>query len=348
MDTTACIVHGKADLRVETTTAPKAGPGQVAVDVAFGGICGSDLHYVGHGRVGDFWIREPMILGHEVVGRVADTTDASPLSPGTAVAVHPATPCNECQQCRSGRRNICPNTRYLGSAAHRPHVQGGFANRIVMAVDQLFVLPAGLPLDRAVLAEPLSVALHAVAQAGDVKGRSVLVSGAGPIGLLVIAALKEAGAAHIIATDLLPEPLELARRIGATEVQLAGGSGREAEPAAVDVAIEASGSASALNNCIQRVVRGGTVVVLGLLPPGETPFAGNLVVTRELTLRGSFRFDTEFSDAIQLLAHGLDVNHIVTHVFPLSRAAEAFSVATDRARASKVLLEVSGEPHQGN
>jgi L-idonate 5-dehydrogenase len=344
MEATACIVHGKGDLRVETGAAPQPGPGQVAVDIAYGGICGSDLHYVNHGRVGDFWVREPMILGHEVVGSVADTGQESPLAPKTPVAIHPATPCNQCAQCRSGRRNICPNTRYLGSAAHHPHVQGGFATRIVVPLDQVYVLPAGLPLDRAVLAEPLSVALHAVAQAGEVKGRTVLVSGAGPIGLLVVAALKAAGAARITVADLLPQPLELARRLGATDVELANvtDSGT-ADPEASDIAIEASGAAAALTSSLKRVARGGTVVALGLLPPGDTPTPGNLVVTRELTVRGSFRFDKEFQDAIELLANGLDVADIVTHVFPVESAVEAFKVAADRGLASKVLIEFAGK-----
>jgi L-idonate 5-dehydrogenase len=343
METTACIVHGKDDLRVETKTTPEPGPGQVAIDVAFGGICGSDLHYVHHGHVGDFWIREPMVLGHEVVGRVAGAGDGSPLAAGTPVAVHPATPCNQCPQCRSGRRSVCPHTRYLGSAAHRPHVQGGFATRIVVPADQVHPLPPTLSLERAVLAEPLSVALHAVAQAGDVSGRTVLVTGAGPIGLLVVAALKEAGAARIIVTDLLPHPLDLARSVGATDTELAGAQGDAAEldPTLVDIAIEASGAAAGLNGCVNRVARGGTVVLLGLLPPGDTPIPGNVVVTRELTLRGTFRFDTEFADAIRLLDQGLDVDAIVTHVFPLKQANEAFTIAADRARASKVLLDLT-------
>ncbi|MFI7062530.1 L-idonate 5-dehydrogenase [Kribbella sp. NPDC050124] len=327
METTACVVHGKNDLRLETTTTAEPGAGQVAVDIAFGGICGSDLHYVLHGRVGDFWIREPMILGHEVVGRLTD---------GTAVAVHPATPCNSCRSCQTGRRNVCPNTRYLGSAAHQPHVQGGFATRIVVPADQVHALPPTLSLERAALAEPLSVALHAVRQAGDVSGRTVLVTGAGPIGLLVVAVLKAAGAERIIVTDLLPEPLELARRVGATEVELVP----DAESSEVDIAIEASGAPAGLSTCVQRVVRGGTVVLLGLLPPGDIPIPGNIVVTRELNLRGAFRFDTEFADAIRVLDDGLEVDAVVTHVFPLSQAAEAFAVAADPARSAKVLLDL--------
>ena len=330
METTACVVHGKDDLRLETTITPEPGAGEVAVDIAFGGICGSDLHYVRHGRVGDFWIREPMILGHEVVGRLAD---------GTAVAVHPATPCNQCRACQAGRRNICPNTRYLGSAAHQPHVQGGFATRIVVPADQVHPLPTTLSLERAALVEPLSVALHAVAQAGDVRGQTVLVTGAGPIGLLVVAVLKEAGAARIIVTDLLPEPLELARRVGATDVELVGDG---ATPAEIDIAIEASGAAAGLGTCVNRVARGGTVVLLGLLPPGDTPVPGNVMVTRELNVRGAFRFDTEFAEAIRLLDRGLDIGAVVTHVFPLSQASEAFAIAADPARSSKVLLDIAG------
>jgi L-idonate 5-dehydrogenase len=208
---------------VDEVASSVPGPGQVAVDVAFGGICGSDLHYYHDGRVGDFRVVEPMILGHEVAGRVAvggDGTDAPP--PGTPVAIHPATPCDECRECRAGHRNVCAATRYLGSAARVPHVQGGFAQRIVVPAGQVRPLPSGLPLRLAALTEPLSVALHAVHRAGEVRGSRVLVTGAGPIGCLVVAALRHAGAAEVIAVDLVDEALALAVRVGATSAVRAG------------------------------------------------------------------------------------------------------------------------------
>jgi L-idonate 5-dehydrogenase len=335
----ACVVHGAGDLRVDEVASSVPGPGEVAVDVAFGGICGSDLHYYHDGRVGDFRVVEPMILGHEVAGRVAvggDGTDAPP--PGTPVAIHPATPCDECRECRAGHRNVCAATRYLGSAARVPHVQGGFAQRIVVPAGQVRPLPSGLPLRLAALTEPLSVALHAVHRAGEVRGSRVLVTGAGPIGCLVVAALRHAGAAEVIAVDLVDEALALAVRVGATSAVRAGD--RAAWPDEVDVAIEASGAPAAFADCVGTVRRGGTVVMLGMLPPGEVGLVASTVVTRELHLAGAFRFDTEFDTALGLLAAGLEVEPVITHTVPLAEARAAFDLAGDRTTASKVLLDL--------
>ncbi|MGW2051340.1 zinc-binding dehydrogenase [Streptomyces sp. NPDC001858] len=260
---------------------------------------------------------------------------------GTPVAVHPATPCDRCAECSAGRRNVCADARYLGSAARTPHVQGGFARIVTAPAAQLRVLPPELALNRAVLAEPLSVALHAVHRAGDVAGRRVLVTGAGPIGCLVTAVLSHRGAADVVVSDLLDTPLRIAAACGATATVRADApdDGAWAEP--FDIAVEASGAPAGLRTCVERVRRGGTVVLLGLLPPGEVPLLGNIAVTRELELRGAFRFDAEFDEAIALLDRGLPVDAIVTHTFPLAESRAAFDIAHDRALASKVLLDLS-------
>ncbi|MDN0196008.1 L-idonate 5-dehydrogenase [Streptomyces sp. S.PNR 29] len=336
-----CVIHGQGDLRVDALPAPVPGPGGALVAVRYGGVCGSDLHYWRHGGVGDFRLREPMVLGHEVVGTVVGY--GSPDTPGppagTAVAVHPATPCGVCPECRDGRRNVCRDTRYLGSAARFPHVQGGFAGLVVVPVDQLRPLPAGLSLRRAALAEPLSVALHAVRRAGDVTGRHVLVTGAGPIGCLVVAAAKAAGAARVTVSDLLPAALEYASAVGADAVVRAGDPDDSRWPTEVDTAIEASGVAAGLGTCLRLVRRGGVVVQLGMLPPGQSPFAGNLVVSREIELRGSFRFDAEFDRALGLLAAEPSFDRLVSAVVPVRDAESAFVLAGDRSRSCKVLLD---------
>jgi len=340
----ACVVHGAGDLRIEDRAPAAPGPGEVAIAVAYGGICGSDLHYYHRGAVGDFTVREPMVLGHEVVGRVAELGPGTPgPAVGDAVAVHPATPCGECRECREDHRNVCSRSRYLGSAAHSPHVQGGFTRRLVVPADQVRALPAGLDLSRAVLAEPLSVALHAVRQAGDVRGKRVLVTGAGPIGCLVVAVLRHAGAAEVVVSDLLAQPLATASAVGATATVPAGRPEDPAWPDDVDVAIEASGAPAGLAACVRRIRRGGTVVLLGLLPTGETGFLGNVVVTREITLRGAFRFDHEFAEALELLAGDLPVDPVVTHTFPVTDVIAAFDLAGDRSVASKVLIDFTVE-----
>jgi L-idonate 5-dehydrogenase len=281
-----------------------------------------------------------MVLGHEVVGTVVSYGDGAsgPLA-GTAVAVHPATPCSVCPECADGRRNVCRDTRYLGSAARLPHVQGGFAAQVVVPADQLRPLPARLGLRRAALAEPLSVALHAVRRAGEVAGKHVLVTGAGPIGCLVVAAAKAAGAAHMTVTDLLPTALEYARIAGADSLVRADDPDDAGWPSEVDVAIEASGAAAGLDTCLRLVRRGGAVVQLGMLPPGLSRFAGNLVVSREIELRGAFRFDGEFDEALELLAAEASFDGLVSSVVPVREAESAFALAADRSRSCKVLLD---------
>ncbi|GAF50245.1 L-idonate 5-dehydrogenase [Rhodococcus wratislaviensis] len=335
----ACVVHGAHDLRVEDIEVQAPGRGQIAVDVAYGGVCGSDLHYAHRGGVGDFLVQEPMVLGHEVVGTVAALgDDVDGPEAGTPVAVHPATPCRKCPECLDHRENVCRDTRYLGSAARLPHVQGGFAQRIVLPAHQIRALPEGLSLETAVLAEPLSVALHAVARAGDVTGRSVFVTGAGPIGCLAVAALRAAGACDVIVSDLVPETLAVARAVGATAVVRADDP--DAAPTDIDIAVEASGAPAALGACVRAVRRGGRVVQLGLLPPGDVTFPGNLLVTKEIELVGAFRFGAEFDDALALLASGLPVEPVLTHRFPLDQSEQAFTVARDRTQASKVVLDL--------
>ncbi|MEU3780836.1 L-idonate 5-dehydrogenase [Streptomyces sp900129855] len=337
-----CVIHGQGDLRVEELASPVPGPGEVLVAVRYGGVCGSDLHYWRHGGVGDFRLKEPMVLGHEVVGTVLTSADPSGPPPGTAVAVHPATACGVCPECADGRRNVCRDTRYLGSAARTPHVQGGFAAEIVVPAEQVRVLPPGLDPRRAALAEPLSVALHAVRRAGPVAGRHVLVTGAGPIGCLVVAAAKAAGAARVTVTDLLPAALGYARTAGADTVVRADDPGDPGWPSEADVAVEASGVAAGLDTCLRLVRRGGVVVQLGMLPPGQSPFAGNLVVSREIELRGAFRFDTEFDDALALLAAEPAFDGLVSAVVPVRQAESAFALAADRGRSCKVLLDFGG------
>jgi L-idonate 5-dehydrogenase len=335
-----CVIHGQNDLRVEELAIPEPGPGQALVAVRYGGVCGSDLHYWRHGGVGDFRLKEPMLLGHEVVGTVVSYgPGASGPAVGTAVAVHPATACGVCPECADGRRNVCRDTRYLGSAARFPHVQGGFAGQVVLPAEQLRPMPAGLELRRATLAEPLSVALHAVRRAGDLSGRHVLVTGAGPIGCLVVAAAKAAGAARVTVTDLLLAALRYATAAGADTVVRADDPDDAGWPAEVDVAVEASGVAAGLETCLRLVRRGGVVVQLGMLPPGQSPFPGNLLVSREIELRGAFRFDTEFDDALRLLAAEPAFDGLVSAVVPVEDAESAFALAADRSRSCKVLLD---------
>jgi L-idonate 5-dehydrogenase len=209
--------------------------------VAYGGICGSDLHYWMHGAAGESMLRAPMVLGHEVVGTVVQgAADGSGPAPGTFVAAHPATPAGDgVTRFPADRPNLSPACTYLGSAARFPHCDGAFIKYATLPSRMLRPLPAGLGLRDAALVEPASVAWHAVSQAGNVHGRSALVIGAGPIGALIVAVLRRAGASEITAVDMHPFPLDNARALGATRTLLAAGVDEIASVQA-DVVVEAA------------------------------------------------------------------------------------------------------------
>ncbi|MEU9183712.1 L-idonate 5-dehydrogenase [Streptomyces sp. NPDC048484] len=337
--TTAVVAHGADDLRVEQVDLRTPEPYEAAVAVAYGGICGSDLHYWRHGAVGQSILRAPMVLGHEVVGTVVHAaSDGTGPAEGTPVTVHPATHEDTDVRFPRHRPNLSPAVRYLGSAARFPHTEGAFAREIVLPAAMLRELPRGIDLRVAALAEPAAVAWHAVSRAGDLRGKRVLVVGSGPIGALAVAVAARAGAVEIVAVDLHAKPREIATAVGATRTLDAG----DAEAIAAvdaDVVIESSGSHRGLASALRGATRGGTVVMVGLLPNGDQPVPVAHAITRELRLVGSFRFNDEIDDVITALADGsLAIDPVVTHSFPVEEALEAFAVAADASVSGKVLL----------
>jgi L-iditol 2-dehydrogenase/L-idonate 5-dehydrogenase len=335
----AVVAHAKGDLRIEEVPLAVPGPEEAVVEVLYGGICGSDLHYWLHGAAGESILRAPLVLGHEISGRVVRAAaDGSGPAAGTPVAVHPATPGPGAARYPADRPNLSPGCTYLGSAARYPHTDGAFSRYVSLPVRMLRPLPAGLDLRTAALIEPASVAWHAVARAGDVAGKTALVIGSGPIGALAVAVLKRAGAARIVAVDMHAKPLEIAAAVGADEV-LAAGDADAIAAVEADVVIESSGNHHGLASAIGGAARGGTVVMVGLLPTGPQPVLISLAITRELDLKGSFRFNDEIDDVIAALADGtLHIEPVITHEFPVQDALEAFTVARNSAESGKVLL----------
>ncbi|GAA5201523.1 L-idonate 5-dehydrogenase [Arthrobacter gyeryongensis] len=335
----AVVAHAAGDLRIEDIALVVPTPDQAVVEIAYGGICGSDLHYWLHGAAGESILKAPMVLGHEIVGTVVQqAADGSGPAAGTAVAVHPATPGPGAARYPEDRPNLSPGCTYLGSAARYPHTDGAFSRYATLPSRMLRALPATLDLRTAALVEPASVAWHAVARAGDVAGKTALVIGSGPIGALAIAVLKRAGATRIVAVDMHDKPLEIARAVGADEV-LKGDDAEAIAAVEADVVIESSGSHFGLASAIKGAVRGGKVVMVGLLPSGPQPVFISLAITRELELLGSFRFNNEIDEVIAALADGsLYVDPVVTHEFTLDRGLEAFEVARNSAESGKVLL----------
>ena len=336
----AVVVHAIDDLRSDDLPLRSPGPDETVVAIAYGGICGSDLHYWTHGAAGESILRAPMVLGHEVVGTVAAAAaDGTGPADGTRVAVPPAAPAAAgVARAPADRPNLSPGCTYLGSAARFPHTEGAFVRYATLPSRMLRPLPDGLALRTAAVVEPAAVAWHGVRRAGEVAGKTVLVVGAGPIGALIVAVLARAGAAEIVAVDLHDHPLVVARQLGATRT-LRATDGDAIAAVQADVALDSSGRARGLASAIRGTARGGRVVMVGLLPTGDQPVPMSLAITRELELVGSFRFNDEIDEVIAALADGsLVVDPVLTHEYPVAEALEAFAVAKDASRSSKVLL----------
>lgn len=298
------------------------------------GICGSDLHYFSDGAAGIFRIVEPLIPGHEMSGTI-DLDPSGRYAPGTPVTVHPATwgPVSQ------GSRPTWPGGTFLGSASTSPHTQGAMSEFLVVTADQVRPLPADLPLRRAALVEPLAVGLHAIAVAGGVRGRSLLVAGSGPIGLLAAAGALAAGASEVWCTDVRSGPLTRARALGVTEaVDVARA---ELPESRFEVVLECTGIPQTLNSLLRACARGGTLVQVGNVPNEDRPVNLAPMVSKEIQLRGTFRYDDEIDGAIAMLAANPSIEKVITHELPLESVLEAFAVAADSDASGKVLVRIS-------
>ena len=339
----ALVIHAPGDLRVETIDTAPLGAGQLQVRVRCGGICGSDLHYYQHGGFGTIRIREPMVLGHEVSGVIeAVGSSVTGFAAGERVAISPSNPCGICRFCQQGLQNHCLDMRYYGSAMRMPHVQGAFRQQIVVETHQAHKLADYVSDGEGAMAEPLSVALHAVRRAGPLLGKRVLVTGCGPIGALAIIAARRAGASHIVATDVGAHTLGKALKVGADEVvnvaETPDGLQRFTEDkGSFDVLFEASGNARALIGAFDALRPRGIVVQVGL--GGEMTLPINTIVAKEFELRGAFRFHEEFAVAVELLNKRLvDVKPLISATLSYRDSARAFALAADRSQAMKVIL----------
>jgi 2-desacetyl-2-hydroxyethyl bacteriochlorophyllide A dehydrogenase len=335
------IVTSSEDIQVVEVPRPgPPAPGQVLVASRLVGICGTDVHAAaGHHP----FIDRPYRPGHEVVGVVEQVGEGiSDLAAGDRVVLEPNLTCGECPQCRDGRYNICRNLAVFGC-----QTPGGMGDVFVVARDRLHRIPDGMSDELAALVEPLATPVHAVRRAGVRAGSRVAVLGAGPIGLLVLVAARAAGAEVVVVTDVLPEKLDRARRLGAAEALRADAPELVDRAAAVlngaDVVFDCVASAGSMAQAVELVDKGGTVVVVGIAA-GPTSIPLHLVQDREISVIGSLMYVREdVEQAIALLSSGaVAAEDLVTAVYPLDRAAEAFAASADPQQV-KVLVSV-GDP----
>ena len=336
-------IHGAMDLRIEDFPLEKLSSNQVEISIATGGICGTDLHYYKHGGFGHIKLKEPMVLGHEVSGHIIKLgSNVNNLSIGQLVSVSASRPCNKCEFFLEGTQTDCTNMKFYGSAMPFPHIQGAFRETLIAESYQC--IPAdGLTPEEAAMAEPLAVCLHAIKQAGNIFGKKVLITGSGPIGTLCVLSARRAGAEEILVTDISDNALKFSNSVGADKVINTAKNYSQIEKFHVgkgffDIAIECSGSASGINDAIKGLKPKGTLIQLGLGGDILMPLVS--VTTKELNLKGSFRFHSEFELAVKMMKKELiDVKPLITHSIPFQNAEKGFKIAmNEKENSMKVQL----------
>ena len=330
----ASVLHAPHRISMEERPVPVPAPEEVLVRVRAVGLCGSDVHYYEHGRLGDFVVRAPLVLGHEPSGEVVACGDrATRHRPGQRVSLEPGVPCRACAQCLAGRYNLCPRMTFFAT----PPVDGAFCEYVVLHEAFAHPVPDTLSDDAAALLEPLSVAVWACTKAEVSTGSRVLVTGAGPVGLLALQTARALGASEVVVCDVNPQRLALARDLGATAVvdvgeQSIAGTGFEA-----DVLLECSGSARATADGVRRVGRAGRVVLVGMGGDEVTlPLAH--VQQHELVVTGTFGYANTWPTAIALAGGDVELDRLVTHRFGLGEVDDALTVTGRDPTAVKTVV----------
>ncbi|OBB55669.1 sorbitol dehydrogenase [Mycobacterium sp. 852013-51886_SCH5428379] len=329
----ASVMTGVGTLQIEERPVPSPGPREVLVEVAAVGVCGSDVHYYRHGRIGDFVVEEPMILGHELSGRIAAVgAGVDPARVGQRVAVEPQHPCRRCAQCMAGRYNLCPYMKFYAT----PPVDGAFCRYVTIDDDMAHPVPDSMSDEAAALLEPLSVAVATMRKARVAPGTSILIAGAGPIGVICAQTARAFGAARIVVTDLVASRRERAWAFGATEVL---------DPAAADVSaidpvdafVDATGVPAAVVSGIKAVGPAGHVVLVGM-GADEYALPVSHIANNEISLTGVFRYTDTWPAAIHLVTSGaVDLDAMVTAHYDLDHVAEALDSDSDPASLKSIV-----------
>jgi L-iditol 2-dehydrogenase len=332
----AAVLHARGDLRVEERAMPEPAPREVLVEVAAVGVCGSDVHYYEHGRIGPFVVDRPLVLGHESSGRVAALgPGATKHAVGDRVALEPGVPCGRCRECRAGRYNLCRDVRFFAT----PPVDGAFANFVAIHEDFAFALPNAVSDEAGALMEPLSVGVWACRKAGVSAGDRVLVTGAGPIGLLALQTARAFGATELTITDVNPHRLALAERLGATRTIDLGQTALEDAGVEADALVECSGHPDALRAGIAALRPAGTAVLVGMGPEEDGVVPLSIVQNRELWLTGTFRYANTYPTAIALAAAGrVDLEALITSHYDLDDTLAALKIGGEDPKSVKAMV----------
>ncbi len=328
----AAVLHAPRDVRIEERDRPEPGPREVLVQITAVGVCGSDVHYYEHGRIGPFVVEAPLVLGHESAGRVVELGEgASRHAVGDRVTLEPGVPCGRCRECRAGRYNLCRDVLFFAT----PPVDGAFAEFVTIHEDFAFALPESLSDEEGALMEPLSVGVWACQKAGVSAGDRVLVTGAGPIGQLAMQCALAFGATEVTVSDVNERRLALARRTGATQVVKAG----EPLDFEADALIECSGHPRALTDGIKALRPAGVAVLVGMGPEEEGTLPLSVIQSREIWVTGTFRYANTYPTAIALAASGrVDLKAIISGHFGLDDADAALRAGREDPDSVKPIV----------
>lgn len=339
----AAVLERPGVIKIEELDRPSPGPGEVLVRIKSVGVCGSDIHYYRHGRIGAYVVEKPIILGHESSGEVAEVGEGvSSLRVGDRVSLEPGIPCRKCVFCKTGRYNLCPDVVFMAT----PPVDGAFVEYVTFPEDFAFKLPDNVSFDEGALIEPLAVGVYASERAGVKPGLSAVVLGAGPIGLVTLQAAKAYGASPVVVLDISDFRLNMARKLGADFVidsrdtqaiekvlDAVGGGG-------ADLVFEAAGAIPTIQMTTKIAKRGGKVVFIGLSAKDMVDYNVVEVSSKELDVLGIFRYANVYRKAIDMVSAGkIDLKSMITHHFPLERTQEALDLAdTKKNEAIKVIV----------
>jgi L-idonate 5-dehydrogenase len=338
------VLHGAMDLRLESMPIPAPSADSVLIKVARSGICGSDIHYFSKGKIGSFVPKSPFVPGHEFVGEIAEAgKSVTALSCGDRVAVEPSIACGCCGNCKKGRYNLCVNSKFIGTASSFPHLNGGFAEYVVVPARNCYRLPDRISYDIGALVEPLAVGTHAVLRAGNVAGKSILITGGGTIGQTVMIIARAFGATRIAVSDIDEFCRQFSRTHGADAAFDPSSPDFEGEvkawsPGGFDLVFEASGSPAALKQGILSAARGATLVQIGT-QPDEVSLPINQIMAKELQLLGSFRYANVYEIDLELLMkERVRIDHLVTHVFGFDDFLSAMETAVKGENTLKIQI----------
>lgn len=335
MNNKAAFMKGTNNMVFKDIEMPEVSEKDVLVKVDTVGICGSDVHYYQHGRIGDFVVEGDFILGHECAGEIVEVGSAvKDLVVGDRVALEPGKTCGKCEFCKEGKYNLCPDVEFFAT----PPYHGVFANYVSHPEDMCFKLPENVSNAEGALVEPLAVGLHAANQGGVKLGDTVVIFGTGCIGLVTLLSCKAKGASNIIVVDILDKRLDTAKKLGATSVlnakdvdvikkieELTGGRG-------ADVVIDAAGAEITVKQTVDVVKRAGTIVLVGMTPKDEIEFNFMKLMGKEGEVKTIFRYRNLYPVAINSIASGaINVKDIISHEFDFENVKEAFDFVVNNA-----------------